>query len=149
MDIIECHPQRAFITATIYSEVHLLSIEIKTEFERLGNLGLETPYAGGATDQDLQIWETVAKGSFLRPRRNPQDPDEWSVEKGERVLFQAFAFYGGPCILLFLVHEDATVARLVAQNQDGLIVTIVTRKSNLLKSEMWNARSFVISSIAF
>ena len=125
VDIIECHPQRAFITAATYSEVRQLSMELRNEFGRISNLDLVTPYVGSSDEQDLQIWETVA-GSFLRPRRNPQDPDEWTVESGEHVLFQGFAVYNGPCILLFLVHRETSAARLVAQNQYSTINSIMT-----------------------
>lgn len=62
----------------------------------------------------------------------------WTVAGGEQILFQGFATGELriltdplPCILLFLVQDDASAARLVAQHQDGSVLMTVNCKSLL------------------
>lgn len=129
VDIISYHPQVPFIAASTHSEVQSLSAELKNEFSRLSSLNLIIPDLSELEGQDLRIWETSTRGPLLRPHKDARSLDEWTVEGGEQVLFQKFALCELhllseplPCILLFLVREDAKAARLVAQNQNGSII---------------------------
>ena len=133
-DIIACHPQLTFVNATTCSEVMSLSAEIKNEHLALSATNLELPNLGELEHHDYQIWETMNKGSFLRPSKKPGNPDEWTVKTGERVLFQRTALYKPqagpevvPCILFFLVQKAMRQARLVAQNQIGATVMSLNR----------------------
>ena len=131
IDIIACHPQVPFITASTHSEVQLLSAELKNEFSRLVTLDSIVPDLSELEGQDLRIWETQARGPLLRPHKNSLN--EWAVDGDEQVLFQRFAICelqafteSLPCIVLFLVHRDGISARLVAQNQNSSIIMTVT-----------------------
>ena len=132
VDIIACHPQVPFIAASTHSEVQLLSAELKNEFSRLAILDSIVPDLSELEGQDLCIWETQARGPLLRPHKDSQKLDEWTVDGGEQVLFQRFALCelhalteSLPCIILFLVHEDRRSGRLVAQNQNGSVIMAV------------------------
>ena len=133
VDIIACHPQVPFIKASTHSEVQLLSAELKNEFSRLSALQSIIPDLSELEGQDLRIWETQARGPLLRPRKDSRRLDEWTVDGGEQVLFQRFALCklhvltdSLPSILLFLVREDGRSARLVTQNQNGVIIMAVS-----------------------
>lgn len=132
IDIIANHPQIPFIAASTHSEVQLLSAELKHEFSKLSTLDSVVPDLSELDGQDLRIWEIQAKGPLSRPHKDSRKFDEWTVEGGERVLFQRFALCelhalteSLPCILLFLVHGNGTSTRLVAQNQNGSIIMVV------------------------
>ena len=132
VDIIACHPQVPFIAASTHSEVQLLSAELKNEFSRLAILESIVPDLSELEGQDLCIWETQARGPLLRPHKDSQKLDEWTVDGGEQVLFQRFALCelhalteSLPCIILFLVHENRRSGRLVAQNQNGSVIMAV------------------------
>ena len=132
VDIIACHPQVPFIAASTHAEVQLLSAELKNEFSRLSMLDSIVPDLSELEGQDLRIWETQARGPLLRPHKDSQKLDEWTVDGGEQVLFQRFALCelyalteSLPCILLFLAHRDGTSARLITQNQNGSIIMAV------------------------
>ena len=133
IDIIACHPQVPFIKASTHSEIQLLSAELKNEFSRLSVLQSIFPDLSDLEEQDLQIWETQARGPLLRPHKDSRRPDEWTVDGGEQVLFQRFALCklhvlteSLPCILLFLVSGDGQSARVVIQNQNGAIIMAVS-----------------------
>ena len=135
VDIIASHPQITFVTASTHLEVRSLSAELKKEFARISSLPLITPDLGELESQDLRIWEVTSRLQVLRPHRDARSMDEWTVASGERVLFQGFAVGELrihtdplPCIILFLVQEDASAARLVAQHQDGSVIMTVTCK---------------------
>lgn len=132
VDIIACHPQVPFIAASTHSEVQLLSAELKNEFSRLAMLDSIVPDLSELEGQDLCIWEAQARGPLLRPHKDPQKLDEWTVDGGEQVLFQRFALCelhalteSLPCIFLFLIHGDGRSSRLVAQNQNGSVIMAV------------------------
>lgn len=132
VDIIAYHPQIPFITASTHSDIQILSAELKNEFSKLSALDSIVPDLSELEGQDLRIWETQARGPLLRPHKDSQKFDEWTVDGGEQVLFQAFALCELhalteplPCILMFLVHGDGRSARLVAQNQNGSIIMAV------------------------
>jgi hypothetical protein len=107
-------------------------------------LKLAVPELCDLEDQNLEIWETQARGPLLRPRNSigKLDPAQiysglWTVE-GEQAYFQRYVVYfclegyaGGnnvrfafyrrhslaeslTCIVLFLVHKKTHVARIVA-----------------------------------
>ena len=145
-DIIACHPQVPFIKASTHLEVQSLSAELKNEFSRLSALQSMIPDLSELEGQDLQIWETQARGPLLRPRKDPRRLDEWTVEGGEQVLFQRFALCklhvlteSLPCILLFLVREDGQSARLITQNQTGAIIMAVSFQSPVQILESGNS----------
>jgi hypothetical protein len=67
---------------------------MKGEFKRINALGLVVPLLHDISDQNLQIWETEARGPLLRPGKKPRDlgfaqaySDSWAVE-GEEIYFQ-------------------------------------------------------------
>lgn len=133
MDIITCHPQVPFVTASTQLEVQSLSAETKNEFARLSDLGLVIPNLDEIETQDLSIWEVSTKAPDLRPRKSVGSSREWTVASGEHVLFQRSAICELrsnvkplPCIVLFLVQKNAEAVRLVAQHQDGSIMMTVT-----------------------
>lgn len=133
VDIISCHPQFQFITASTRSEVQALSAELKVEFARLSAMELVTPNLGELEGQDLRIWEVSTRTPLLRPHKDTRGTDAWKVASGEEVLFQRFAICEltllanpTPCIVLFLVQGDARAARLVAQHQDGSVIMTAT-----------------------
>jgi hypothetical protein len=68
--------------------------ELKGEFKRINALGLVVPLLHDIGDQNLQIWETEARGPLLRPGKKPRNldfaqaySDSWAVE-GEQIYFQ-------------------------------------------------------------
>ena len=131
-DLIPCHPQFPFISATKSSELQLLSAEVKNEFLRIATSAMGFPTLDELRSQELRIWESMpVKAPILRPYKGSQDLDAWRIDGGERVLFRRFALYTSdsattsPCILLFLVHESAKAARLVAQDQYGDILKAI------------------------
>ena len=133
VDIIACHPQISFIKANTYSEVQLLSAELKNEFSRLSALNSIVPDLSELEGQDLRIWETQARGPLLRPHKDSRRLDERTIDGGEQVLFQRFALCklhvlteSLPCIILFLIRADGRSARLVTQNQNGAIIMAVS-----------------------
>ena len=137
IDIIACHPQVQFVTASTHSEVQALSAELKKEFARLSDLGLITPGLDELEGQDLQIWEVHISPPLLRPRKDARSVDGWKVASGEHVLFQGFAICELrsregrlPCIILFLVQDDVKGARLVAQHQDGSVIMSIRCKAH-------------------
>ena len=138
VDIIACHPQVQFVTASTHSEVQALSAELKHEFARLSDSGLIIPALDELEGQDLQIWEVPTRTPLLRPHKDARSVDAWKVASGEHVLFHGFAICELrsregrlPCIILFLVQGDVKGARLVAQHQDGSIIMTVTCKALL------------------
>ena len=138
-DLIPCHPQFPFISATKSSELQLLSAEVKNEFLRIATSAMGFPTLDELRSQELRIWESMpVKAPILRPYKGSQDLDAWRIDGGERVLFRRFALYTSdsattsPCILLFLVHESAKVARLVAQDQYGDILKAILWPKSLV-----------------
>ena len=68
--------------------------ELKGEFKRINELCLVVPPLHDLSDQDLQIWETEARGALLRPGKKSRGldsaqvyGDSWAVE-GEQIYFQ-------------------------------------------------------------
>lgn len=132
VDIIACHPQIHFVTASTRLDVQLLSAELKNEFARLSSSQAIIPDLGEMQVQDLRIWESN-KSSPLRPRRDAPTIDAWTAASGERVLFQGFALSKSVSgkltdlfMVLLLVQDDVRAARLVAQHQDGSNMMTVT-----------------------
>ena len=133
VDILSCHPQLPFITATTHAQVRLLSAELKKEFLRLARLDSSVPGLSEIEHQNLRIWETGIAVTTFRPFIDMENPGNLIIGTGEQVLFQKFAFYYSsshvdaiPCILLFLVHKDAGSVRSVAHDQNGLIIKTFT-----------------------
>ena len=133
VDVIPCHPQFPFISASKSSELRSLSAEIKNEFSRCTTLAMVVPALDELPTQDLRIWESIpAKAPPIRPYKVSQNLDAWRVDGGEHVLFRGFAFRElapgttSACILLLLVHESAKAARLIAQDQYGDITTAIS-----------------------
>lgn len=133
VDVIPCHPQFPFISASTSSELRSLSAEVKNEFSKITALAMVVPALSELSSLDLRLWESIPlKSPILRPYKVSQNLDAWTVDGGEHVLFRGFAFYESdsgtrsPCILLFLVHESAKAARLVAQDQNGDIVKAIS-----------------------
>ena len=132
IDVIPCHPQFPFISASKSSELQSLSAEVRNEFSRITALAMVVPALGELSSQHLRLWESVPlKAPILRPYKVSQNLDALRGDGGEQVLFRRFAFYkpdsftSSPCILLFLVHESAKAARLIAQDQyDGIVRAI-------------------------
>ncbi|KAL6718697.1 hypothetical protein ACLMJK_002931 [Lecanora helva] len=125
-DTIACHPQFHLISAAKSAKIKSLTTEIKSELTRFSMSNSTFPNFDVLQCGDLQIWETTTKGVFLRPFRNPRGLNEWIVSTGELVLFQGSALCqyknvtgNVPCIVLFLMEENAKHARLVAQSQRG------------------------------
>lgn len=128
VDIIASHPQTPFAATTTIAQVRSLSAQIKKLFAELSAMALSIPGSSELGGQDFRIWESSTKTSTLRPQLSARTPGEWIVEGGEQVLFQQFTLYKSkvyreiqPCMLLLLVQEDASGARLVAQNQSGSV----------------------------
>ena len=156
VDIVACHPQVPFIKASTHSEVQLLSAELKNEFSRLSDLQSLFPDLSELEGQDLQIWETQARGPLLQPHKDSRRPDEWTVDGGEQVLFQRFALCklqvlteSLPCILLFLVSEGGQSARIVIQNQNGAIMMAVSFQTPVQILESDSSVSIKDEKIAF
>lgn len=156
VDIIACHPQVPFIKASTHSEVQLLSAELKNEFSRLSALQSNFPDLSELEGQDLQIWESQARGPLLRPHKDSRRPDEWTVDGGEQVLFQRFALCklhvlteSLPSILLFLVRGNGQSARLVAQNQNGAIIMAISFSTPIQVLESDNSVSIKDERITF
>ena len=132
-DVIPGHPQFPFISASKSSELQSLSAEVKNEFSRITALAMVVPALDELSSQELRLWESIpVKAPILRPYKVSQNLNGWRVDGGEYVLFRRFAFHeldsvtGSPCILLFLVHESAKAARLIAQDQYGDIVKAIS-----------------------
>lgn len=132
-DVIPGHPQYPFISASKSSEIQSLSTEVKNEFSRITALAMVVPALGELSSKHLRLWEsTPIKAPILRPYKVSRDLNAWRADGGEHVLFRGFAYHEidsvtkRPCILLFLVHESAKAARLVAQNQNGDIVKAIS-----------------------
>ena len=132
-DVIPCHPQFPFISASKGSELRSLSVEVKNEFSRVTALAMVVPALDELCGQDLRLWESIpVKAPILRPYKVSQNLDAWMADGGEHVLFRRFAFReldsvtSSPCILLLLVHESDTAARLIAQDQYGDIVKAIS-----------------------
>ena len=132
-DVIPCHPQFPFISASKSSELRSLSAEVKNEFSRVTTLAMVVPALDELCGQDLRLWESIpVKAPILRPYKVSRNLDAWRVAGGEHVLFRRFAFReldsvtSSPCILLLLVHESARAARLIAQDQYGDIVKAIS-----------------------
>ena len=128
-DVIPCHPQFPFISASKSSELQSLSAEVKNEFSRITALAMVVPALDKLRIQDLRIWESIpVKAPPLLPYKVSPNLDAWRVDGGEYVLFRSFAFReldsvtSSPCILLLLVDESASAARLIAQDQSGDII---------------------------
>ncbi len=133
VDIIACHPQFQFITASTRSEVQSLSSELKAELRKMSTMERTIPDLNALEGQDLRIWEVLSRTPLLRPHKDSRSPDAWKVASGEEVLFQRFALCETgllkdslACMVLFLVQGDARAARLVAQHQDGSIIMTAT-----------------------
>ena len=130
VDVIPCHPQLPFISASKSLELRSLSAEVKNEFSRITALAMHVPALDELRSQYLRLWECVpVKAPLPRPYKVSQNLDAWRIDGGEHVLFRRFALRKvmtsvttSPCILLFLVHENAKAARLIAQDQSGDIV---------------------------
>lgn len=132
-DVIPCHPQFPFVSASKSSELRLLSDEVKNEFSRITALAMVVPALDALSSQDMRLWESIpVKAPPLRPYKDSQNLDAWRVDGGEHVLFRGFAFRElnavttSPCILLLLVHESAKAARLIAQDQYGDIIKAIS-----------------------
>ena len=132
-DVIPCHPQFPFISASKGLELRSLSVEVKNEFSRVTALAMVVPALDELCGQDLRLWESIpVKAPILRPYKVSQNLDTWRVDGGEHVLFRRFAFReldsvtSSPCILLLLVHESDRAARLIAQDQYGDIVKAIS-----------------------
>ena len=132
-DVIPGHPQFPFISACKSSELQSLSAEVKNEYSRITALAMVVPALDELSSQDLKLWESIpTKAPILRPYKVSQNLNAWRVDGGEHVLFRRFAFHGldsvtgSPCIVLFLVHESAKAARLIAQDQYGDIVKAIS-----------------------
>ena len=95
IDIIACHPQIHFITASSRSDVQLLSAELKKEFDRLSKLQLIVPDLGEMQGQDLRIWEKDQSSPRTRHREHRYDPtiDAWTVGNGDEGVFQGYALF--------------------------------------------------------
>ena len=133
VDLIPCHPQFPFISAAKSSELQLLSTEVKHEFSRITALAMVVPSLDRLRNQDLRLWESIpTKAPILRPYKVSQNLDAWRADGGENVLLRKFASYEPdavtciPCVLLFLVHESAKAARLIAQDQYGGILKAIS-----------------------
>ena len=138
IDIIACHPQLSFISSTFDSEIKLLSAEIRNELSRLATHGSIVPGLNEVERQDIKIWETSDIAPLLRHRRNPGKSEQWTAEGDEQVLFEGFARYKKsldailrPCILLFLVKENAKSARFVASDQKEAVLMTVNFRETL------------------
>lgn len=156
VDIIACHPQVPFIAASTHSEVQLLSAELMNEFSRLSVLDSIVPDLTELEGQDLRMWEIQARGLLLRPHKDSQKLDEWTVDGGEQVLFHKFALCelqalteSLPCILLFLVHGDGRSARLVAQNQNGSVIMAVAFQKRVEANEFGSSITVNDEKITF
>ena len=132
-DVIPGHPQYPFISASKSSEIQSLSTEVKNEFSRITALAMVVPALGELSSQHLRLWESISiKAPILRPYKVSQDLNAWRADGGEHVLFRRFAFRemdlvtSSPCILLFLVHENAKAARLIAQDQYDEVVRAIS-----------------------
>ena len=132
-DVIPGHPQYPFISASKSSDIQSLSTEVKNEFSRITALAMVVPALHGLSSQDLRLWESIpVKAPILRPYKVSQDLNAWRADGGEHVLFRRFAFremdlvMSSPCILLFLVHENAKAARLIAQDQYDEVVRAIS-----------------------
>jgi len=121
IDLIACHPQVPFISASTSAEIHSLSSvrlfgdlclgkvgscdftdvleqAIKDEYRRIESLGLIVPDINSLDDGNLEIWEPQLKGPSLILRRNMGAPHNmlnglWAAEGGEEVIFQRHGFY--------------------------------------------------------
>ena len=143
-DVIPCHPQFPFISASKSSELRSLSAEVKNEFSRVTTLAMVVPALDELCGQDLRLWESIPiKAPILRPYKVSQNLDAWRVDGGEHVLFRRFAFREldavttSPCILLFLVHESAKAARLIAQDQYGDIVKAISFPEPSIRKDVY------------
>ncbi|KAK0513396.1 hypothetical protein JMJ35_004382 [Cladonia borealis] len=132
-DVIPCHPQFPFISASKSSELQSLSAEVKNEFSRITALAMVVPALDQLSGQDLRLWESIpVKAPLLRPYKASQNLDAWRVDGGEHVLFRRFAFREldsittSPCILLLLVDESARAARLIAHDQYGELMKAIS-----------------------
>ena len=141
VDIIACHPQRSFMTIDTDAEVRLLAIDIKSEFARLSSLGSIFPSANVLDGADVHIWETAKKGSFLRTCRDSQGL-EWTTDSRDLLMFKKYSVCylqshtdPQPCIMLFLISRDARDAKIVAQNQNGLVIMTVAFKARVVASD--------------
>lgn len=130
VDVIPCHPQFPFVSASRSSELRSLSAEVKNEFSRITALAMVVPALGELSSQHLRLWESVPiKAPILRPYKVSQDLNAWRADGGEHVLFRGFACHSlttRPCILLFFVHESAKAAKLIAQDQYGDIFIAIS-----------------------
>ncbi len=143
-DVIPCHPQFPSISASKSSELRSLSAEVKNEFSRITTLAMVVPALDEVWSQDLRLWESIpVKAPILRPCKGSQNLDVWRVDGGEHVLFRRFAFHdlnagrSSPCILLFLVHESAKAARLIAQDQYGDIVKAISFPEPSIRKDVY------------
>ena len=105
-DVIPCHPQFPFISASKSSELQSLSAEVRNEFSRITTLAMVVPALDQLSGQNLRFWEPIPiKAPLLRPYKGSQNLDAWRVDGGEHVLFRRFAFReldsvtASPCIL--------------------------------------------------
>lgn len=141
VDIIACHPQRYFMTIDTDAEVRVLAIEIKSEFARLSSLDSIFPSANVLDRADVRIWETTRKGSFLRTCKDSQGL-EWTTDSRDLLMFKKYSVCylqshtdPLPCIMLFLIRRDARDAKIVAQNQNGLVIMTVAFKARVVASD--------------
>lgn len=77
-----------------YYKLTYIQKELKGEFQRINTLKFIFPDLHELEDQNLQIWETQAKGPLLRPGKKSRQLDVsqiygdfWTVV-GEQVYFQ-------------------------------------------------------------
>ena len=163
-DVIPCHPQFPFISASKSSELQSLSAEVKNEFSRITALAMVVPALDQLSGQDLRLWESIpVKAPLLRPYKASQNLDAWRVDGGEHVLFRRFAFREldsvttSPCILLLLVHESAKAARLIAQDQYGDIIKAISfpelsvcgEKDGVRLNRLWDPKSVIVGEEKF
>ena len=149
IDIISCHPQVPFLSASAHSEVQVLSAELKSEFQKLKSLQAVIPGLRELESQDLRIWETQSRGLQLRPQKGVRGSkasvaeDLWRVEGGEESLFQSFGMLKAQalpdpisCFILFLVNGENNEIRVWAQIQNGSGILAMSLENEVRLAEL-------------
>jgi len=108
----------------------------------------------------LQIWEMQIKAPLITPGKKSQIPGQFWTVRGENIYFQRygaidrkekqaltafrFATYkrkdlreSTPCMVLVLVNDAATAARVVAQDQNGNLMLEVAGTSSHLFEQLF------------
>ena len=132
IDLVACHPQVPALAARKNADVQLLSVELKIELARLALMKRAFPCLDQLQGQDLRIRESSSKGPLLRPQKHPQGTDKWTVQGGEQVLFQRFAF----CELRSLADPWSGILLLLAeQDVGGTFVRTFLHPSNPIRRD--------------